>query len=67
VIGALHLIALTLHALRSSHRVEAGVDYLDIIQLVRLKRIDIGSPEFQEVVNRYNSELIRNRLYHDLK
>jgi len=43
------------------------VDYLDIIQLVRLKRIDIGSPEFQEVVNRYNSELIRNRLYHDLK
>jgi len=66
VIGVLHLIALKLHALQSSHRVEAGVDYLDIVQLVRLKRIDISSPEFQEIVNRYATESIRERLQRDL-
>jgi len=67
VIGALHLIALKLHALREPHRVEAGVDYLDIVQLVRLKQIDIASNEFQEIVNRYANPTIRERLYRDFE
>jgi hypothetical protein len=67
VIGVLHLIALKLHALREPHRVEAGVDYLDIVQLVRMKRIDIAGTEFQEIVNRYASPIIRERLSHDLE
>lgn len=66
VIGVLHLIALKLHALREPHRVEAGVDYLDIVQLVRMKRVDISGAEFQEIVYRYASPIIRERLQRDL-
>ncbi|HEY8899919.1 MAG TPA: hypothetical protein VIM61_05870 [Chthoniobacterales bacterium] len=67
VIGALHLIALKLHALQSPHRVEAGVDYLDITQLIRLKHIDISSPEFEQMLNRYASPIIRERLQRDFE
>jgi hypothetical protein len=67
VIGALHLIALKLHALHVLERVVAGVDYLDIVQLVRLKQIDIASAEFQEIMNRYAPPAIRERLYRDLE
>lgn len=66
VIGALHLIALKFHALHEPHRVEAGVDYLDIVQLIRMKRIDITGAEFQEIINRYASPIIRERLLRDL-
>ncbi len=66
VIGVLHLIALKLHALQSAQRIEAGVDYLDIVQLVRLKQINFASGEFQEIINRYASSAIRERLRHDL-
>lgn len=66
VIGALHLIALKLHALREAHRVEAGVDFLDVTQLIRLKHIDIASEEFQEILNRYATPTIRERLLRDL-
>ncbi|MDD5200350.1 MAG: hypothetical protein PHC88_11180 [Terrimicrobiaceae bacterium] len=66
VIGVLHLIALKLHALQAPHRVEAGVDYLDILQLVRSRGIDIAGAEFQEMINRYASPAIRERLRRDL-
>lgn len=66
LIGALHLIALRLHALREAHRVEAGVDYMDVAQLIRLKHIDIASDEFQEILNRYATPAIRERLLRDL-
>jgi len=67
VIGALHLIALKLHALQAPHRVEMGVDYLDIVQLVRLKQIDIASAEFEQMLNRYASPAIRERLQRDFE
>jgi hypothetical protein len=67
VIGALHLIALKLHALQAPHRLEAGVDYLDILQLVRLNRIDTATAEFQQVLNRYATPAIRERLLRDLE
>lgn len=67
VIGALHLIALKLHALHDQHRLEAGVDYLDILQLVRLKQIDVASPDFQEILNRYANTAVRERLARDFQ
>lgn len=66
VIGVLHLIALKLHALQSPHRVAAGVDYLDVLQLIRLKQIDIAGAEFEQMLDRYASPVIRQRLQRDL-
>lgn len=66
VIGALHLIALKLHALKAEDRIQSGVDYLDIIQLVRLKRIDTAGDEFQEILNRYAAPAIKERLLRDI-
>ncbi|HEY5792255.1 MAG TPA: hypothetical protein VIS74_03090 [Chthoniobacterales bacterium] len=65
VAGVLHLIALKLHALRSEERASLGKDYLDILNLIRLNRVDIHSVEFEEVVNRYGSPSIRDRIRQD--
>lgn len=67
VIGALHLIALKLHALQSEHREALGKDYLDILNVIRVNRIDIHSPEFEEVMQRYGSPAIQNRLRRDVE
>ncbi|MFZ4681590.1 MAG: nucleotidyl transferase AbiEii/AbiGii toxin family protein [Terrimicrobiaceae bacterium] len=67
VIGVLHLIALKLHALHSEHRVALGKDYLDILNLIRLNRIDIHSSEFDEVINRYGTESVRDRIRRDIE
>ena len=66
VIGILHLVALKLHALRSEHRVALGKDYLDILNLIRLNQVDIHGPEFEEILNRYGTESIRDRIRRDI-
>lgn len=62
----LHLIAMKLHALRSPHRVESGVDLQDVRHLIRAAKIDTASREFADILNRYASESIRTRILHDL-
>ena len=66
VIGVLHLVALKLHALREERRVAEGKDYLDILALVRRNEIDTKGAEFEEILQRYATEAIRERLRHDL-
>jgi len=66
VIGPLHLIALKLHALREPRRAETGVDYLDILQIIRIKQIDPMGAEFQEILSRYATPAIRERILRDL-
>lgn len=58
----LHLIAMKLHALRSSHRVESGVDFNDATQLIRAEKIDVSSSAFREILDRYASEAIKARI-----
>lgn len=67
VIGGLHLIALKLHALRSEHRQALGRDYLDILTLIRLNQVDIHSIEFEEIVARYGTPNIRERIRRDIE
>lgn len=67
VAGVLHLIALKLHATRTWDRAVQGKDYYDILNLIRVNRLDIGSPEFQTILNRYATPSIRERLLSDLK
>lgn len=66
VAGALHLIALKLHACRTYSRSVQGKDFYDILQLIRLKRIDPAAEDFQEILNRYATPAIRERLLRDL-
>ncbi len=67
VIGVLHLIALKLHALRSEDRVALGRDYLDILSLIRLNSVDIRSPEFEDILDRYATKSCRQRLIRDIE
>ena len=48
-----HLIALKLHALRAglAHRRER--DLGDVLQLVQLNELDLASPEYSEILQRY--------------
>jgi len=66
VAGVLHLIALKLHATRTWDRAVQGKDYYDILNLIRINQIDTEAPEFQEILNRYATPSIRDRLLSDL-
>jgi hypothetical protein len=67
VASILHLVALKLHACRTWDRAVQGKDYYDILNLIRIHRLDTNSEEFQEILNRYATESIRERLLSDLK
>ena len=62
----LHLIAMKLHALRSPARFENGVDLLDVKYLLKTARIDTSSKEFIDIVERYATDAIRNRILREL-
>ena len=62
----LHLLAMKLHALRNPARFESGIDLQDVKHLIRAAQIDIESPEFQEIAQRYATEEIRSRLLEEL-
>lgn len=63
-----HLIAMKLHALKQPRRAAEGKDLNDIINLIRLAQINVQSPEFQAIVDRYadasTKKELSNRLEH---
>lgn len=63
----LHLIAMKLHALRSPQRVAEGVDFSDVLHLIRLTKIDVTSDTFAAILARYATEAIRERLLRELQ
>ena len=67
VAGVLHLIALKLHATRTWTRAVQGKDYYDILNLIRLHRVDTRATNFRDVLDRYASATIRERLLLDLE
>ncbi|MEX1118943.1 MAG: nucleotidyl transferase AbiEii/AbiGii toxin family protein [Terrimicrobiaceae bacterium] len=67
VAGVLHLIALKLHATRTWDRAVQGKDYYDILQLIRINHVKPDSPELQEILTRYATPSIKERLLSDLQ
>jgi hypothetical protein len=67
VAGVLHLVALKLHATRTWNRAVQGKDFYDIVELIRIHRIDPTSSEFQYILNRYATPSIKERLLSDLR
>ena len=66
VAGALHLIALKLHATRTWDRAVQGKDYYDILGLIRANHVDVKSPAFTEILERYATHTVKERLLRDL-
>jgi hypothetical protein len=62
----LHLIAMKLHALRSPQRFETGIDLQDVKHLIKAAKIDTSSSEFGEIVKRYATDTIRDRILDEL-
>jgi Nucleotidyl transferase AbiEii toxin, Type IV TA system len=57
--SVLHLIAMKLHALHNAQRVERGADLQDVRHLIKTARIDISSPAFTAILDRYATDEIR--------
>lgn len=67
VAGVLHLIALKLHATRTWERAVEGKDFYDIVNLIRINHIDPDSNNFREILDRYATDSIRQRLLSELR
>ncbi|MEQ1860625.1 MAG: hypothetical protein ABMA13_11880 [Chthoniobacteraceae bacterium] len=57
-----HLIALKLHALSSGAEHRHELDMGDVITLVQLNHVDLASPEYGEIVDRYANPAVRAEL-----
>lgn len=44
-----------------------GKDYQDILEIVRITGLNPKAPDFQQVLDRYATETIRQRLLSDLE
>ena len=64
--SALHLIAMKLHALRSPHRLAHGVDLQDVTHLIRTAKLDVAGRELAELLERYGSDEVRERIIREL-
>ena len=52
---------------RTWDRAVQGKDYYDILNLIRIHKLDTTSQEFLEILDRYATESIRERLLSDIK
>ena len=57
-----HLIALKLHALRHGGEHRRAADLTDVVELVRLNEVNLASPEYREILERYASADTRRDL-----
>jgi hypothetical protein len=58
----LHLIALKLHAVKYNPKIREYKDLADIIELIKINKIDAGSNEFKNLCLKYGTE----ELYHKI-
>lgn len=57
-----HLIALKLHAVRYNPRIREYKDLPDIIQLVRINKLDVKDSEFKDLCLKYGTEELYNKI-----
>ena len=57
-----HLIALKLHALRQGSRHRHARDFLDVVELVQINHVNLATPEYQEILQRYADDATRQKL-----
>jgi hypothetical protein len=57
-----HLIALKLHAIRYNYKIRLTKDLPDIINLVRINKIDVNNAGFEELCLKYGTEDIYRKI-----
>lgn len=57
-----HLIALKLHAIKYNPAVREYRDIPDIIQLIRVNKVDAKNPEFRELCLKYGTQELYNKI-----
>ena len=57
-----NLIALKLHSLKYNLKIRENKDLPDIINLIRINKVDYKSKEFQELCLKYGTEKIYNKI-----
>ena len=60
----LHLIALKLHAMKHNLKIRELKDLPDIVDLIRVHRVNVRGKEFKEVCLKYGSEEIYRKVLH---
>lgn len=56
-----------LHALRSPHRLADGVDLQDVRHLIKTAKVDTAGREFTEILERYATDTVRERIFRALE
>jgi hypothetical protein len=67
IASPLHLVAMKLHALRNPKRLEQGLDFQDVIYLIKSAKIDIHGKDFNEIAERYATAETRAKIVRELK
>lgn len=57
-----HLIALKLHSLKNNYKIRQYKDFPDIINLIRINKVDYKSKEFKELCLKYGTQEIYNKI-----
>lgn len=61
-----HLIALKLHALRHGEHYRHTRDFGDVVELIQINNVNLATPEYQEILERYADEDTRRKLAESL-
>jgi hypothetical protein len=56
--GALSLLAMKLHAMHNEKRLKLQKDLPQVLDLIERAQIEVESPEFQQILNRYAPETV---------
>ena len=68
VVGLFHLLALKLHALKTPTRQSFHAqDWADLVTLIRKNRVDLRSPEFQNLMQSHATPQLEARLLAELQ
>jgi len=59
----LHLIALKLHAIKYNPKIREYKDLADIIELIRMNKIDTRGSEFKSLCLKYGTEELYNKIH----
>lgn len=59
-----HLLALKLHALKHAKGIRVLKDFDDVVNLIVNNRIDVRAPSFQELVLKYGTNELYDKLVH---
>ncbi len=60
--SAIHLIAMKLHALKQPHRMDNSNDLNDVISLIDKLELDVHSPEFSAIFEKYAEPELREQI-----